>query len=569
MVGQVDGSFQSIIIKADYIKNPNDSVKKFLLISPNHHPAPAAGADRPAAVSTAPQLTRATATVALATLLSRILGFVRDAVIAWYFGAGFSSDAFLAAFRIPNLFRRLVAEGTISSALIPVLTEVRWKEGERPAGDFFRSAVHGVAGLLTGACAAGLLAAPWIVRGLAPGFSETKLELTLTLVRLMLPYVVAGGVVALFMGALNVYGSFAVPALAPALLNVAMVGSLAGIAPFLDQPVLALAVGLLIGGAAQLALQAPLLKRYGLHPWRFARRRHPALARMARLMVPAVVGGAAYHINILVGTMLASLLPQGSVSYLYYADRLVEFPLGVAAMAAATAILPSLARDAAAGDVRAVRATFEDALRLVSFATIPAAVGLILLGEPIVMALFARGEFSAADARLTVQALSYYALGLWAFSAVRIVVAVFFALQDARTPVRAALLSILANLMLGVAFLHPLAHGGMALATSLASVLNLVLLLAALRRKLGGMDWRAIGICLVRSILSAGLMAPAVLGVSRLMIHGAGQSTVGLASGLAASLAAGVIIYFCASLLLGSPEARGLMTALRGSVRGR
>jgi putative peptidoglycan lipid II flippase len=170
---------------------------------------------------------------------------------------------------------------------------------------------------------------------------------------------------------------------------------------------------------------------------------------------------------------------------------------------------------------------------------------------------------------LTVQALSYYALGLWAFSAVRIVVAVFFALQDAQTPVRAALLSILANLLLGVAFLHPLAHGGMALATSLASVLNLVLLLAALRRKLGGMDWRAIGICLIRSILSAGLMAPAVVGVSRLMIHGAGQSTVGLVSGLAASLAAGVIIYFCVSLLLGSPEARGLMTALRGSVRGR
>jgi putative peptidoglycan lipid II flippase len=508
-------------------------------------------------------------TVAGATVVSRILGFARDAAIAWYFGAGFSSDAFLAAFRIPNLFRRLVAEGTLNSALVPVLTEVRWKGGEADAADFFSSAVRGITVLLVGVCATAMWAAPWFVRVITPGFAAPKIELTLTLVRLMLPYLVAGGMAALFMGALNVYGRFAVPALAPALLNVAMIGSLAGIAPYLDPPVLALAVGLLIGGAAQLILQTPLLARYGLRPWRPARRRHPALARLARLMVPAVVGGAAYHLNVLVGTMLASLLPEGSVSYLYYADRLVEFPLGVATMAVATAILPSLARNAAAGDLRALRETFEYALRLVSFATIPAAVGLILLGEPIVVLLFVRGEFSAVDARLTVQALSYYALGLWAFSAVRIVVAVFFAMQDGKTPVRAAVVSIPANLLLGVAFMQPLSHGGVALATSLASVANLVLLLAALRRKLDGIDWRAISHCLVRSLFSAGLMAPGVLGVSRFLIHGVGQATVGLALGVAASMAAGMIIYLSASLIFGSPEARVLLTALRGSVRRR
>jgi putative peptidoglycan lipid II flippase len=536
---------------------------------PNRHFSQPAGTDGRAPASVAPHLTRTTATVALATVFSRILGFARDAAIAWYFGAGFSSDAFLAAFRIPNLFRRLVAEGTLNSALVPVLTEVRWKGGDADAGDFFRSTVRGVSVLLLGVCATAMVAAPWIVRGITPGFSASKTELTLSLVRWMLPYLIAGGMAALFMGALNVYGSFAVPALSPALLNVAMIGSLAGIAPFLDRPVLALAIGLLIGGAAQMVWHAPLLKRYGLHPWRPVRRRHPALAPMARLMVPAVVGGAAYHLNILVGTMLASLLPEGSVSYLYYADRLVEFPLGVAAMAAATAILPSLARHAAAGDIRALRETFEYALRLVSFATIPAAAGLILLGEPIVVLLFARGEFSAVDARLTVQALSYYALGLWAFSAVRIVVAVFFALQDGKTPVRAALLSILANLLLGVAFMQPLAHGGVALATSLASVLNLMLLLAALRRKLAGMDWRAITRCLVRSLLSAGLMAPGVLGVSRLMIHDTAQSTTTLALGVAASMAAGAILYGSASLILGSPEARGLLTVWRRGVLRR
>jgi putative peptidoglycan lipid II flippase len=507
--------------------------------------------------------------VGLATFLSRILGFVRDATIAWYFGAGFSSDAFLAAFRIPNLFRRLVAEGTLNSAFVPVLAEVRWKAGDAEARALFSSAVRALAVLLLVACTAAMLAAPWIVQVITPGFSAPKLDLTLTLVRLMLPYLIAGGLAALFMGALNVYGSYAAPALAPAVLNVAMIGSLGGIAPFLDQPVLALGVGLLIGGAAQLIWQTPLLGRHGLHPWRPARWGHPALARMARFMMPAVLGGAAYHLNILVGTMLASLLAEGSVSYLYFADRLVEFPLGVAAMAAATAVLPSLARDAAAGDLRAQRETLEYALRLVTFATIPAAAGLMLLGEPIVELLFARGEFSAADARLTVQAVSYYALGLWAVSAVRIVVAAFFAMQDSKTPVRAGVLSIMANLLLGLALMRPLAHGGLALATSLASVLNLLLLVAALHRKLGGLNWRAIVRCLVRSLLSAGLMAPGVLGISRLMIPGGAQPGWGLALGLAASMAAGVAIYLSASLVLGSPEVRSLLTALRGSGRVR
>jgi putative peptidoglycan lipid II flippase len=514
-------------------------------------------------------LTRATVTVALATVLSRILGFVRDAMIAWVFGAGFSADAFLAAFRIPNLFRRLVAEGTLNSAFVPLLTEVRWKGGDAHAEALFRAAVRAVAGLLLAVCVGGMLAAPWIVQALAPGFSVSKQELTLVLVRLMFPYLIAGGVVALFMAALNVYGSFAAPALAPALLNIAMIGSLGLIAPLLAQPVIALALGVLIGGAFQLAWQAPLLKRYGLHPWRPPWRGHPALVRMARLMVPAVLGGAVYHINVLVGTMLASLLPEGSVSYLYFADRLVEFPLGVAAMAAATAVLPSLSRNAAAGDLRALRATFEVAFRLVSFAIIPATVGLILLAEPIVRLLFGRGEFSAADVRLTVQAVSYYALGLWAFASVRIAVAAFFALQDSKTPVRAAIAAILANLLLSAVCMRPLAHGGLALATALASILNLLLLVMALHRRLGGLNWRAMALGVGRSLLSAGVMAPGVLGVARVMIHGAGQTTASLALGVAASVAAGVAIYLVASLAFGSPEMDRMLNACRGSVRGR
>ena len=539
------------------------------MISPSCHRPPAADPDSSATPAAAPSLAHATLTVALATVLSRILGFLRDAMIAWYFGAGYNSDAFLAAFRIPNLFRRLVGEGTLNSAVVPVLTEARWKGGDREAGALFSSAARAIAVLLLLTCAAAMLAAPWIVRVMTPGFSASKLDLTITLVRLMLPYLLAAGMLALFMGALNVYGSFAAPALAPAWLNIAMIGSLGMIAPLLERPVIALALGVLIGGAAQLIWQVPFLKRYRLHPWRAAQSGHPALTRMARLMVPAVLGGAVYQINILVGMMLASLLTEGSISYLYYADRLVEFPLGVAAMAAATAILPSMARNATAGDPRALRETFEYGFRLVSFVSVPAAAGLVLLGEPIVTLLFARGEFSGLDVRLTVQAVSYYAIGLWAFSAVRIVVAAFFALQDSRTPVRAAVCSILANFLLGWALMQPLAHGGMALATSLASALNLLLLLAALRKKLGGMDCRAMAASLGKSLLSTAVMALAVLGVSRVMIHSPGQTTAALALGLAVSLAAGVSIYLAASLAFGSPEARGLWGALRGSVRVR
>jgi putative peptidoglycan lipid II flippase len=385
----------------------------------------------------------------------------------------------------------------------------------------------------------------------------------------MLPYLFAAGMVALCMGALNVYGSFAPPALAPTLLNLGMIGALAGIAPYMDRPVIGLAAGVLIGGAGQLVFQVPFLMRHGLRLWGPARLMPPALTRMARLMVPAVLGGAVYQINILAGTLLASLLAEGSISYLYYADRLVEFPLGVVAMAGATAALPSMAREAAAGNTRALAETFAYAFRLVSFVTIPAMTGLILLGEPIVALLFMRGEFGMVDVRLTAQALSYYAIGLWAFATVRLAVAAFFALQDSRTPLRAATMSILANILLGLLLMKPLAHSGMALATSLASLLNLAILLALLQRKIAGVDWRAIGASLVRSMLGAGIMAAGVVGLSRVMLTGLQQTPTALAAGLCASIVGGALIYFGASRIMRSPELGDLLAPLTRSGRCR
>jgi putative peptidoglycan lipid II flippase len=509
------------------------------------------------------RMTRAAGTVAAATLISRILGFARDAVIAGYFGAGFSADAFLAAFRIPNLFRRLVGEGVLNSAFVPVFAETLHRGGAEEARRLFGAAARVFVAVLAVVSALGVLGADRLVMLIAPGFAGPKLELTVSLARLMFPYLMAAGLMALCMGALNVSGSFAPPALAPALLNVAIIAAVMFLSPHLEMPAIGLGVGVLVGGIAQVAVQLPALRRRGLSPWGTRGVRHPALARIARLMVPAVMGGAVYQINILVGTLLASTLPEGSVSYLYYADRLVEFPLGVVAMAAATAVLPGMSRDAAAGNRQRVGETFGDATRLVSFITLPATAGLILLAEPIVEVLFRRGEFTAADVRLTAQALSYYALGLWSFSMVRIAVAAFFALQDARTPFRAATVCIAANLLLGLLLMGPLAHGGMALAASVASTLHLVILLLLLERRVGRMRWGAAACSVARSAFNTAVMS----GGLWLLARETAEQLDGRGLLVGAWVGAGAVLYVAASWATGSPELRYLVSLVKGEGR--
>ena len=265
------------------------------------------------------RLTRAAGSVALATLASRLLGFVRDAVIAWGFGAGFGSDAFLAAFRVPNLFRRLLGEGSLSSAFVPVLTETLSKGGRRAAQEVAATAARILAIGLAAACLAGVLAAPGIVLLVAPGFDGSKFELTVGLTRLMLPYLVAAGMAALWMGTLNVFGSFAAPAIAPALLNIAMIAGMIGLAPLMSRPETALAVAVLVGGAAQLGFLSVCVARHGVRIRRATREAAPVLKRAARLLLPIGLGSAVYQINVLAGGLLASFLPEGSLSCLYFA----------------------------------------------------------------------------------------------------------------------------------------------------------------------------------------------------------------------------------------------------------
>jgi putative peptidoglycan lipid II flippase len=460
------------------------------------------------------RILKAAGVVGAATLLSRILGYIRDAVIAWYFGAGHSSDAFIAAFRIPNLLRKLFGEGAISNAFIPVLTDYLTEDGQDEGLRLARSALFVMSILLVVLSICGILLAPLIVKVVAPGFlsSPGKIPLTVTLTRIMFPYIFFIGLVALCMGILNVFGHFAAPALAPVLLNLAMICSVIFICPYLSNPVMGLAIGVIMGGILQLGLQLPFMIRKGL-----------------------------------------ILRPKGKL-YLYFADRLVQFPLGIFAIAAATAVLPSLSRQAASNDVDALKDTFGYAVRLIIFLTIPSMVGLIILREPIVALLFQRGEFSSLATQLTAQALLYYAMGLGAFSAVKIVAATFFALKDTRTPVVMALVSIVANIVLGVILMRPLAHGGLALATSLASILNLGLLVQALRSKLGSLGWRSIMRSAYRALLNAGFMGVVVWGAVFVFIPPQGAAVLELLLGLIGCILTGLIVYGTCSYLMKSPE---------------
>jgi len=517
------------------------------------------------------RVTKAAGVVGSATLLSRIFGFIRDVVVAWFFGAGMASDAFFVAFRIPNLLRRLLAEGSLSIAFIPVFTDHLTRNGKADAFLLARAALRLISVLLAVTAVLGILLSPLIIRIVGIGFADSpeKLALTVTLTRIMFPYIFFIGLVALCMGILNVLGHFAAPALAPVLLNIAMIGSVLLISPHLEEPVIGLAVGVLIGGALQLILQVPFLISKGLRFWQKAGFYHPGLKQVCVLMLPTVFGTAVYQINILVGTMLATLLEGGSVSYLYYADRLVEFPLGIFAIATATAVLPSLSRQAAARDFEALRTTFAYSMNLVLYITIPAMVGLIVLREPIVALLFQRGAFDAMTVRMTAVALLYYAVGLWAFSAVRIVVSTFYALQDTRTPVRMAAVSVVANIVLSVILMQGLQHGGLALATSLASMVNLALLLKALRNRLGRLGWEAVRRSIFKTAVCSAAMGLAVWGVAFLAVPSGRDSAARLLLGLVVSIGAGLVSYGAFSYLARIPEFEMVLSLLRSVGRGR
>jgi putative peptidoglycan lipid II flippase len=443
-------------------------------------PSPVTGARRAVA--------RAAAVVSAATVASRVLGFLRDLLIARAFGAGVATDAFFVAFRLPNLLRRLVAEGALSSAFIPVFTEYVTTRSRTDTLRMLR-AVSGVMLLLLGTLTVlGVLGAPWIVRIMAPGFFASLAvgELTVRMTRLMFPYLFFVGLAALVMGVLNAHRHFLLPALSPAALNVGIIIGAVVLAPRLPEPVTGLALGVLIGGAAQLLVQVPWLAARGLlAPPRIAFG-HPAVRRTLALMTPVVVGQSAVHIGTVVNTIIASFLAKGSVSYLYYADRLIEFPLGVFGVAIATAVLPTLSEQAARRDKQALRETLSFSLRLATLVSMPAAVGLFVLSEPIVRVLYERGRFGSAETAGTAAAVAMYALGIVGSATAKISAQAFFALGDTRTPVKVSVGTMALNCALAAILARPLGHVGLALAIAVASTANAIALTILLRRRLPG-----------------------------------------------------------------------------------
>lgn len=441
------------------------------------------------------------------TLVSRVLGLVRDVVLARYFGASAATDAFFVAFKIPNFLRRLFAEGSFSLAFVPVLAEYR----ERGDQAEMKSLVDATAGCLLAVLLAltglGMLASTWVVSLFAPGFGDDPYQqgLAAEMLRVTFPYLLFIALTALSGGILNTLGRFALPAMTPALLNICLITAAVMFSQRFEEPVKALAWGVLVAGILQLAIQLPALARHGLLPRPRPNFGHPGVRRIMKLMIPTLFGSSVAQINLLLDVLIASLLVEASISWLYYGDRLMEFPLGLFGVALAVVILPTLSSLHARADNERFRNTLEWAVLLGLIIGLPATVGLAVLGGPITTSLFHYGEFSAGDVQMTALALGAYCIGLPAFIGVKILAPAFFSRQDTRTPVRIAVLALVVNMGLNIVFvaaitwhlagalllehpwqalaLNPGAHAGLALASSASAWLNALLLWKNLARQ--------------------------------------------------------------------------------------
>ena len=511
------------------------------------------------------RVVRAAGVVGVATMLSRIFGFLRDMIVAGLFGAGLTTDAFFVAFRIPNLLRRLLAEGSLTVSFVPVFTEYLRNRSREEALELADIAFTALSILLVAVSLLGVLFSPLIVTVMAPGFVKTaaQYELTVFLTRLMFPYILLISLVALCMGILNSLRHFAAPALAPVVLNLAMILAALTLRGFFREPITALAIGVMAGGVLQLVMQWPFLVRMGVRLKPNFRFRHPGVRRIGRLMLPAAFGAAIYQINVFIGTILASFLPAGSVSYLYYADRLVELPLGVFAIAVGTATLPSFSEQVAQGRFEEMKRTIAFSLRIILFITIPATAALIALRVPIISVLFQRGEFGVQSTLLTAQALLYYAVGLWAFSTIRIVVSVYYALQDTKTPMTAAIVALIVNVLFSLVLMFPLKHGGLALATSIASAVNVGMLWVILRRRIGKLLDRAFYHSVGKTAMASLVMVGAILVVGLIYPWNTSGPFNARLIHLVLCVACGGTAFFVAAFLFHSPEIATTVDAIR------
>ncbi|HRH81130.1 MAG TPA: murein biosynthesis integral membrane protein MurJ [Thiobacillaceae bacterium] len=498
-------------------------------------------------------LLKVLASVSSMTLLSRVLGFVRDLVIARAFGAGAMTDAFFVAFKLPNLLRRLFAEGAFSQAFVPILAEYKNRRGD----DATRLLVSRVATVLFVALACvtalGVLGAPLIVLISAPGFAATpdKFEMTVSLTRIIFPYILFISLVSLAGGILNTFSRFMLPAFTPVMLNIAMILAAAVAAPWFDPPVLALGWGAFLGGVLQLSLQVPALRRLGLLPRWDWNPRDEGVRRILKLMGPAAIGVSVAQISLLINTLFASFLETGSVSWLYYADRLMEFPTGMLGVALGTILLPSLAKHYADNDTGEYSRLLDWGLRMTLLLAAPAAVALGVLAVPLITTLFFYGEFTLRDVEMTRWALLAYSVGLLGIILVKVLAPGFYARQNIRTPVKIAIFTLLATQAMNLMFIWHLKHAGLALSIGLGACLNAGILYRQLRRQAifqPQPGWAAflaklaLALILMGAVLWLGMM-----GEARWAAYHFGQRV----GHLAALVAGGATAYFATLWLLG------------------
>ena len=423
-------------------------------------------------------LMRSGLVVSAMTMLSRVMGLVRDVVVATFLGAGNGSDAFFVAFKIPNFLRRLFAEGAFNQAFVPVLSEYSTQRTKQEIRELLNAVAGSLTALLALITALAMLGAPWLVWLFAPGFGRDpdKLAMTADMLRLTFPYLLLISLTAFSGSVLNTWNRFAVPAFTPVLLNISLIGAALFLMPLMEEPAMALAWGVLIAGAAQLAFQVPFLLRLGLLPTPWPNFAHDGVKRILKLMAPALFGVSVSQINLLLDTVLASLLAVGSVSWLYYSDRLVELPLGVFGVAIGTIILPALSKRHAEQSTEHFSAMLDWAIRVVLLLGVPAALALAVLAEPFLITLFHYGAMTDNDIQMAAMSLRAYAFGLVAFMLIKVLAPGFFARQDTKTPVKVGIIAMVANMLFNLLLIWPLAHAGLALATALSAFLNAGLL---------------------------------------------------------------------------------------------
>ncbi len=508
-------------------------------------------------------ITRGAGVFSFATALSRILGFVRDMLFATFFGASGTSDAFFVAFRIPNLLRELFAEGSMSAAVVPVLTEVTLQEGPERARKVvirvFTFLVLSVGAL----CIAAEFFTPLIVRAIAPGFKGEQFALTVHLSRIMFVFLFFVSLSALVMGALNVRKVFFVPAMASAWFNLATIMVLVGLVFASIPPLLAGAVAIVCGGAMQFFSQVPSFLRQGYRFGLDLKLSDPYLKKMVLLWLPSIGGLAVTQLNIFVSTIIASFLPHGSITYLYYAMRLIQLPIGMFGVAVAVTSLAALSEHVSRRDFTALREDFSYALRFLMFICLPAMAGLIALREPIVSVLFQRGEFTYEATRQTAYALLCYCLGLWAMVGLRVVVSAFYSLQDTKTPVKTGAVAMGVNILLSLILMGPLKHGGLALATSVASTVNFLSLLLILRNRIGRLGLKKVSGSVLKSATASLVMATVAWQLTRGPLWARDGDLMKKALFLGLTIVLSALLYLCLSYILKPQEIRQFWKAIR------